>query len=82
MALDPAQISSDFIGRHFDHDLLADLPDEIDPCGENGEFHTFVYDGPIFREPVSFTTGEVVVRDTAVFIDLIPPTNGSVTRDD
>src|SRR5690606_19002420 len=51
-----------FCGREIDHDFLADLPEGIDPSGENGEFHTFVYDGPIFKEPVKFRVGEVVER--------------------
>lgn len=62
-----------FVGRTIDEELLAELPPGVDPCGENGEFHSFVYDGPIFREPVSFTTGEVVLRDKRFyFCDLIP----------
>src|SRR5437762_1492767 len=52
--------------------LLRDLPAEVDPCGENGEFHSFVYDGPIFRRPVPVTVGEVVARDIRYFADLLP----------
>jgi diphthamide synthase (EF-2-diphthine--ammonia ligase) len=55
--------SSTVPARAFDADLLADLPAAVDPCGENGEFHTFVHDGPGFRSPVRFTRGEVVLRD-------------------
>lgn len=51
-----------FCSREIDHEFLADLPEGIDPCGENGEFHTFVYDGPIFKNPVSFEVGKVVQR--------------------
>lgn len=51
-----------FAGRAFDAKFLADLPDEMDPCGENGEFHTFVWDGPVFDEPVKVVTGETVTR--------------------
>lgn len=51
-----------FCGREIDQDFLASLPEGIDPCGENGEFHTFVYDGPVFKEPVKFQVGEVVER--------------------
>lgn len=51
-----------FAGRAFDAEFLADLPDDVDPCGENGEFHTFVRDGPVFDEPVDVTTGETVTR--------------------
>lgn len=52
-----------FAGRIIDRDFLKDLPKEVDPCGERGEFHTFVFDGPIFREPISFSLGEVVYRE-------------------
>lgn len=64
-----------FIGRKFDEGFLSDLPSGVDPCGENGEFHSFVYDGPIFNEPLSFTKGEIVLRDERYyFCDLIPAT--------
>lgn len=56
------QLPPDFVGRPFDHAFLEDLPDSVDPCGEHGEFHTFVYDGPLFSESVSITRGEVVYR--------------------
>ena len=52
-----------FVGRLYDHQFLSELPSTIDPCGENGEFHTFVYDGPIFEKRVSYTKGEIVFRD-------------------
>lgn len=55
-------LDASFGGRVLDHNFLSDLPPGVDPCGENGEFHTFVYDGPIFSEPVRFTKGEVVYR--------------------
>lgn len=55
-------LSSDFAGRELDLDLLKDLPSGVDPCGENGEYHTFVYDGPLFSSPVSFTKGALVRR--------------------
>jgi uncharacterized protein (TIGR00290 family) len=61
-----------FAGRSFDAALLADFPDGIDPCGENGEFHTFVSDGPIFRRKVSVVRGEVVRRESWCFCDLLP----------
>ncbi len=51
-----------FVGRVIDHDFLNDLPDNVDPCGENGEFHTFVYDGPIFEHPILFEKGEIVYK--------------------
>jgi uncharacterized protein (TIGR00290 family) len=65
-ALDPS-----FAGREIDEAFLADLPPNVDPCGENGEFHTFVFDGPLFRAPVRFRRGEVVERDTRFFCDLV-----------
>jgi uncharacterized protein (TIGR00290 family) len=72
VSLDPARLDPSFAGRRFDHELLADLPPEVDPCGENGEFHTFVRAGPIFAEPIACGTGEVVERDGMVFCDLVP----------
>jgi uncharacterized protein (TIGR00290 family) len=68
--VDPKQIDPSFCGREFDARLLADLPPSADPCGENGEFHTFVYDGPIFRRPVEVVRGEAVHRDGFWFCDL------------
>jgi uncharacterized protein (TIGR00290 family) len=64
--LDPA-----FAGREFDHGFLDDIPSSVDPCGENGEFHTFVYDGPVLRFPVRFGRGTTVVRDGFAFKDLV-----------
>jgi len=61
-----------FAGRIIDDDFLSALPPGVDPCGENGEFHTFVYDGPNFKEPVRFTKGEVVQRDGFWFCELLP----------
>jgi uncharacterized protein (TIGR00290 family) len=58
-------LDKSFAGRVIDRDFIKDLPRHADPCGENGEFHTFVYDGPIFRAPVAFSTGEVVYREYA-----------------
>jgi uncharacterized protein (TIGR00290 family) len=72
VSLDPRRIPASFAGRPFDERLLADLPDDVDPCGENGEFHTFVSDGPGFRAPVACRPGEVVERDGFLFADLLP----------
>lgn len=72
VCIDPARLDRSFAGRSFDEDLLRDLPPGVDPCGENGEFHTFVTDGPIFTSAVAFTTGEIVERDSFVFCDLLP----------
>ena len=55
-------LDKSFVGRIIDEDFLNDLPSNVDPCGENGEFHTFVYDGPIFKQPIQFTKGEIVHR--------------------
>lgn len=70
--VDPRQLSPDFAGREFDAALLDALPAGIDPCGENGEFHSFAWDGPMFAHPVPITAGEVVERDGFVFADLLP----------
>ncbi len=71
VCLDPRTLDASFAGRSYDEQLLADLPAGIDPCGENGEFHTFVHAGPIFAEPIACATGEVVERDGFVFCDVI-----------
>ncbi|MCI4323624.1 MAG: adenine nucleotide alpha hydrolase [Thermoplasmata archaeon] len=75
--VDPKALDRSFAGREFDEALLADLPPSIDPCGERGEFHTFVYDAPIFSEPIPVRRGEVVERDGFVFTDLIPSARGT-----
>lgn len=71
--VDPKALPREFAGRDYDAGLLADLPAGVDPCGENGEFHTFVFDGPMFRRPVEVEAGEVVERDGFVFADLKQP---------
>lgn len=70
--VDPRKLNRAFAGRRFDHALLADLPAGIDPCGENGEFHTFVSAGPMLHEAVPIRAGEVVERDGFVFADMMP----------
>ena len=72
VCLDPRALDRSFAGRSYDEQLLADLPPSVDPCGENGEFHTFVHAGPLFRSPIGCRTGEVVERDGFVFCDLVP----------
>jgi uncharacterized protein (TIGR00290 family) len=69
--VDPRVIPASLAGRAFDETLLADLPPGADPCGENGEFHTFAWDGPMFRRPVPVRLGEIVSRDGFVFADLL-----------
>ena len=71
VCVDAARLDPSFAGREYDERLLAELPDTIDPCGENGEFHTFVYDGPGFAAPVGWRPGEIVERDGFVFADLV-----------
>jgi len=66
------KVGPGFVGRAFDEALLADLPTGIDPCGEYGEFHSFVYDGPIFKRPVGVRVGQTVVRDGRFYADLLP----------
>jgi len=70
--VDPRRLPASFAGRAFDQSLLNDLPDGVDPCGENGEFHTFAWNGPMFSRPIAHTVGEVVEREGFVFADLIP----------
>ncbi len=69
--IDPKVLDPRFAGRELDESFFRDLPPNADPCGENGEFHTFVFDGPIFRWPISVRTGEIVRRDGFVFCDLL-----------
>ncbi len=68
--VDPRVLDPAFAGRAFDRALLAELPPGVDPCGENGEFHTCVWDGPMFTGPLPVVAGEVVTRDGFVFADL------------
>jgi uncharacterized protein (TIGR00290 family) len=65
-------LDSSFVGMMIDEDFLSALPPGVDPCGENGEFHTFVFSGPIFKEAVKFSLGEKVSRDSFWFCDLLP----------
>jgi uncharacterized protein (TIGR00290 family) len=71
--VDLQALTQGFVGRRYDPAFLADLPPEADPCGERGEFHSFVYDGPLFRSPVLFQTGRTVIRENRfAYTDLIP----------
>ena len=72
VCLDPHALDPAFAGRAYDQSLLDELPASVDPCGENGEFHTFVHAGPIFARPIGCATGEIVERDGFVFYDLLP----------
>ena len=70
--VDKTVIDKSFVGRIYDESFINDLPVRIDPCGENGEFHTFVFDGPIFKKPIKYTKGEIVLRnDRFYFCDLL-----------
>jgi len=69
--VDQKQLDASFAGREFDRTLLADLPAGADPCGENGEFHTFAYDGPMFRHPIPVAAGELRDADGFMFADLV-----------
>ncbi len=71
VCVDPRALDPSFAGREYDDAMLADLPAGVDPCGENGEFHTFVTAGPVFAAPISYRRGEVVERDGFVFADLL-----------
>jgi uncharacterized protein (TIGR00290 family) len=70
--VDGEKLGRAFAGRPVDAELIRDLPDGVDPCGENGEFHSYVYDGPIFQRPVNLCIGEIVLRDVRYFADLVP----------
>jgi uncharacterized protein (TIGR00290 family) len=72
VCVDPRQIDVSHCGSEYDDELLNALPDSADPCGERGEFHTFVYDGPMFRQPIATQRGVVVEREGFVFCDLLP----------
>ena len=71
VTVDLAKLPASFVGRRFDESLLADLPKGVDPCGENGEFHTCVVDGPMFSHPLPVMAGEHVIRDGFVYSDLV-----------
>jgi uncharacterized protein (TIGR00290 family) len=70
--VDPTRLGKEFCGREYDGSFLESLPSGVDPCGENGEFHTFVYAGPIFKDEIELTKGRVVHRDGFYFADLLP----------
>lgn len=76
VCVDGKALDRSFAGRELDETFFSALPANADPCGENGEFHSFVYDGPGFRRPVPFSVGEVIGRDGFFFCDLIPLEKG------
>jgi len=69
--IDPKQLPQEFVGREYDEAFLNDLPEGVDPCGENGEFHSFVFDGPMFVKHIEISLGKVVQRDGFVFVDVV-----------
>ena len=71
VCVDPKVLDRSFAGRELDRSFFADLPPQVDCCGENGEFHTFAFGGPIFKEPIRFQVGQRVDRDSFVFCDLL-----------
>ena len=75
VCIDPRKLDRKFAGRLFDEQLLAELPETVDPCGERGEFHTFVSAGPMFSRSIEVSPGEVVERDSFVYADLLPASN-------
>lgn len=72
VCVDPRVLDASFAGRELDASFFADLSPNVDPCGENGEFHTFVFDGPIFKSPIACRVGEKALRDGFCFCDLLP----------
>jgi len=73
VCVDTARLGAEFAGRAYDQSLLEDLPPSVDPCGEHGEFHTFAWDGPMFRHPVQIRIGATTETDGFAFTDLLPP---------
>ncbi len=69
--IDPQAVPRELAGREYDKHFLEELPEGVDPCGENGEFHTFVFDGPIFKEPLAVECGQIVEREGFVFADVV-----------
>ncbi len=74
--VDPKQIAKEFVGKQYDLNFLQTLPSDVDPCGENGEFHSFVFNGPMFKRKIGINVGESILRDGFVFVDLEPDLSG------
>jgi len=70
--VDPKQLNDQFVGQYYDQAFLNALPENVDPCGENGEFHSFVFDAPMFHQKINISVEEKVERDGFVFVDVIP----------
>jgi uncharacterized protein (TIGR00290 family) len=82
ICVDPSKLAGDFIGRDLDYDALSRLPAAVDPCGENGEFHTFTHAGPMFSQPIPIKDGEIVSRDGFLFADVISDSEMAVNNAD
>ena len=81
--VDSNVLEKNFVGRVFDEQFLSELPSNVDPCGENGEFHSFVYDGPIFQERILYAKGEIVLRENRFYYcDVIPVQKGILATSD
>ncbi len=80
VCVDSHVLDQSFVGREFNRKFLDDLPPNVDSCGENGEFHTFVYNGPLFTQPVRCRIGQVVLRDSFYFCDLISADSIAMTE--
>jgi len=78
--IDPRQLDASFAGRQFNEQFLIDLPANVDPCGERGEFHTFVFDGPMFTKPVPIEVGEIKEREGFVYADVLSSEDSSAAR--
>ena len=78
VCVNPSQLPTNFVGQDLTRNLLRRMPASVDPCGENGEFHTFAYAGPMFTEPVSITAGESVTRDGFVYADVLSCSDAAV----
>jgi uncharacterized protein (TIGR00290 family) len=78
VCVNPKLLDRSFVGRELDASFFADLPAQVDCCGENGEFHTFAFDGPIFKDAIGFQVGERVDRDSFVFCDLLMEREGQI----
>ena len=78
--VDPKQLPASFAGREFNEGFLLTLPEQVDPCGERGEFHTFAFDGPMFSKPLNIEVGEITEREGFIYADLLPASSGSASR--
>ncbi len=82
VCVDPSKLSGEFVGRDLDYETLSRFPDAVDPCGENGEFHTFAYAGPMYNRPIPIETRECVQRDGFLFADVMFSPAAQTTRRD